>query len=161
MPGLIAPKPYSYPGSDGSDVIRHVPVCQLPSHVNSVGAGCRSSHPDEIELLPSSLRAESGRPLATCLTDTNRCATPVGQVYRPETYATCGLFGSIRTTPVCTAFAPPLWLLVGVANATEAVPITATTAAANDAARNRFLLTLLPLVGANEPSGSHSKHRKS
>jgi hypothetical protein len=47
--------------------------------------------------------------------------------------------GSIRTTPVCTAFAPPLWLLVGSAHATEVAPMTASAATASDIAKNRFL----------------------
>src|SRR5262245_345442 len=116
----MAPKPYSYPGTDGSPVICRVPPCQVPSHVHSPGPGCRSSQPDEIALLPSSLRRESGRPLATCFTDTKRCAKPAGHAYLPVTYAIDGLFGSIRTTPIWFAIAPPLCVLVGVAHATAA-----------------------------------------
>src|SRR3954470_20621571 len=126
-------------------MIRHVQVCHVPSQVNSSGPGCRSRKADEIALLPSSLRAESGRPLLTCFTETNRCAKPDGHEYLPLTYATCGLFGSMRTTPVCTAFAPPLWLLVGSANATEVVPMTASAATASETANIRFLFIFLPL----------------
>ena len=50
-----------------------------------------------------------------------------------------GSFGSIRTTPIWLAFAPPLWLLVGTAHATELMPMTPKVAAATDNAKHRFL----------------------
>src|ERR1044072_1939577 len=131
-------------------------MCHVPSQVHAPGVGGVSGQAEVYLLLPSSLRRESGSPDATCFTETKRCASaPSGHVYRPGTYAAIGVLGSILTTPIWTALAPPLWLLVGSANATDAATI-ATNAATSDAARNRVMLIHLPLLSL--PLGRAASH---